>query len=199
MAEQSFENLEGGSSHVSSSSFFPDVEVNPNQRLSLVLLNEFNYLPWERAVTLALGGRSKLCYVNGAIPMPEISSSSYEAWLCKDQLVMSWLLNSMERKIAEIFSYAESSMHLWKNLKEMYGNQNNSARVFQLKRDISSLQQKGQPFVQHLGKLTTMWNEMNVYHPYTIDAAVLRGLRKTNFFSFWQASVLSSKIFEVTF
>ncbi|KAM1360407.1 hypothetical protein ACFX2F_047268 [Malus domestica] len=41
-----------------------DVEVNPNQHLSFVLLNEFNYLPWARAISLALGGRSKLGYVN---------------------------------------------------------------------------------------------------------------------------------------
>ena len=118
----------------------PNVEINPNQRLSSILLNEFNYLPWSRAVSLALGGRSKLGYINGVIKAPAITSLTYESWLCKDQLVMSWLLNSMERRIAEIFSYSESSMHLWKQVKEMYGNQNNSARVFQLKKDISSLQ-----------------------------------------------------------
>ena len=28
---------------------------NTSQRLSSVLLNEFNYLPWSRAVTIALG------------------------------------------------------------------------------------------------------------------------------------------------
>ncbi|KAM2667020.1 hypothetical protein EV2_018767 [Malus domestica] len=69
--------------------------------------------------------------------------------------------------------YAESSLTLWKDLKEMYGNQNNVARVFQLKNDIATLQQEGNSFVQHLGKLTTMWNELNVYRPHTIDAAVL--------------------------
>ena len=173
MAEESLVNLEGDSFHATPPSPHSDIDINPNQRLSSVLLNEFNYLPWERAVSLALGGRSKLGYVNGAIPMPETTSPEYDAWLCKDQLVMSWLLNSMDRKIAEIFSYAESSMTLWKNLKEMYGNQNNAARVFQLKKDIAGLQQEGKPFVQHLGKLTTMWNELNVYRPHTIDSAVL--------------------------
>ncbi|XP_062006532.1 uncharacterized protein LOC133723659 [Rosa rugosa] len=94
-------------------------------------------------------------------------------WLCKDQLVMSWLLNSMEPKITEIFSYSESSMHLWKHVKEMYGNQNNSARVFQLKKDIASLQQEEKSFVQYLASLTSMWNELDVYRPHTTDANVL--------------------------
>ena len=51
------------SSSVLSSGNMSEVDVNPNQRLSSVLLNEFNYLPWSRAVSLALGGRSKLGFI----------------------------------------------------------------------------------------------------------------------------------------
>ncbi|KAM1374901.1 hypothetical protein ACFX2I_025402 [Malus domestica] len=152
----------------------PEVDVNPNQRLSSVLLNEFNYLPWSRAVSLALGGRSKLGFINGSIEVPDASSPAYESWLSKDQLVMSWLLNSMERKLAEIFSYFESSLQLWETVKEMYGSQNNAARVFQLKKDISNLQQEGKPFVQLLGSMKNMWNELEIYHPHTTNAALLR-------------------------
>ena len=122
---------------------------------------------------MALGGRAKLGFINGVIKAHEISSPNYEAWLCKDQLVMSWLLNSMERKIAEIFSYSNSSQHLWNQVKEMYGNQNNLARVFQLKRDVAALQQENKSFVQHLGNLTTMWNELDIYRPHTTYATVL--------------------------
>jgi len=75
-------------------------EPNPNQRLGSVLLNEFNFLPWSRAVSIALRGRSKLGYVNSHIRPLDSSSQAYDAWQCKDQLVMSWLLNSMENHIA---------------------------------------------------------------------------------------------------
>ncbi|KAM1309323.1 hypothetical protein PS2_006060 [Malus domestica] len=125
----------------SSSISASEMDINPNQRLSSVLLNEFNYLPWARAASLALGGRSKLGFINGSQPAPDASSPEFGGWLCKDQLVMSWLLNSMERKVAEIFSYSESSLTLWTTVKEMYGNQNNAARIFQLKKDISNIQQ----------------------------------------------------------
>ncbi|KAB2631806.1 hypothetical protein D8674_038710 [Pyrus ussuriensis x Pyrus communis] len=56
----------------------------------------------------------------------------------------------------------------------MYGSQNNAARVFQLKRDISNLQQEGKPFVQLLRSMKSMWNELETYRPHTIDAAVIR-------------------------
>ncbi|XP_068336409.1 uncharacterized protein [Pyrus communis] len=151
-----------------------EVDVNPNQRLSSVVLNEFNYLPWSRAVSLALGGRSKLGFINGSFKIHDASSPNSESWLSKDQLVMSWLLNSMDRKLAEIFSYSESSYQLWEAVKEMYGSQNNAARVFQLKKDISDLQQDGKPFVQVLGSMKSMWNELEIYRPHTTDAALLR-------------------------
>ncbi|XP_068309740.1 uncharacterized protein [Pyrus communis] len=137
MAEENPPSPDTVSCSVSPTSNFTKVEVNPNQRFNSVLLNEFNYLQWSRAVSLALGGRSKLGYVNGTIQAPEISSPLYETWLCKDQLVMSWILNSMERKLAEIFSYSKSFFHLWKNVCEMYGNQNNAAQNFQLKRELA--------------------------------------------------------------
>ncbi|KAB2611860.1 hypothetical protein D8674_019892 [Pyrus ussuriensis x Pyrus communis] len=133
------EHSEEESIIASPSTHISEMDINPNQRISSVLLNEFNYLPWARAVSLALGGRSKLGFIDGSFPAPGVTSPEYGRWLCKDQLVMSWLLNSMERKIAEIFSYSESSLTLWTTVKEMYGNQNNSARIFQLKKDISSV------------------------------------------------------------
>ncbi|KAM1079901.1 hypothetical protein ACFX2B_014413 [Malus domestica] len=112
MAEENSVNQEAESSLASSATNFSEVDINPNQRLSSVLLNEFHYLPWSRVVTLALGGRAKLGFINRVIQAPEISAQNYEAWLFKDQLVMSWLLNSKERKIVEIFSYSNSSQHL---------------------------------------------------------------------------------------
>jgi len=64
--------------------------------LNSVLLNEFNYLFWSRVVTIALGGRSKLGFINGSISSPGVDAPVYKIWLSKDQLVMSWIFNSME-------------------------------------------------------------------------------------------------------
>jgi hypothetical protein len=128
--EDSFKS-DGVTSTNISSSILED-EPNPNQNLGSILLNEFNYLLWLRAMTIALDRRSKLGYVNGYIKPLNPSSQAYQAWQCKDQLVMSWLLSSMENHIAEIFSYSESSLGLWEAVKEMYGNRNNTVVFFKL-------------------------------------------------------------------
>ena len=156
------------------SGFVADGESNTSQRLCSVLLNEFNYLPWSRAVTIALGGRSKLGFINGKEKAPVFDSPEYEIWLSKDQLVMSWILNSMERNIAEIFSYFESSLDLWEALRDMYGNQNNSARIFQIQQEVNALRQDGRPFVSLLGNFKSLWSELEVYRPHTVDPVVLK-------------------------
>ncbi|KAM1774743.1 hypothetical protein ACFX12_044079 [Malus domestica] len=173
MAEDQTLSREATSSSNTLSSSVIHGEINPNLCLCSVLLNEFNYLPWSRAISLALGGRSKLGYANGRIKALEPSSTSYGAWHANDQLVMSWILNSMEPKLSELFSYSESSHILWESIKEMYGSQNNAARIFQLKKDLTGLRQGDQSFVQHLGSMKSMWNELDMYRSDITDSTAL--------------------------
>ena len=78
MTEESSVNLKGENSQVSPS-FVPDTEINTNQRLCSVLLNEFNYLPWSKVVSLALGGKGKLRFINGGVEAPDPSTLAHEA------------------------------------------------------------------------------------------------------------------------
>nr|TKS09229.1 hypothetical protein D5086_0000095240 [Populus alba] len=80
----------------------------------------------------------------------------------------------MERNLAKIFSFSKSSLDLWDAIHDMYGNQNNAARIFQIHREVASLHQEGKPFVQLLGSLKGLWNELEIYHPHTTDATILR-------------------------
>ncbi|KAI4353408.1 hypothetical protein L6164_002361 [Bauhinia variegata] len=68
-------------------------------------------------------------------------------------------------------------------VRDMYGQQHNFARIFKLQRDIVNLQQSRKPFVQLLGSLKKMWNELEVYRPHTVDAAILhKGVEEDKIF-----------------
>jgi gag-polypeptide of LTR copia-type len=41
------------------------------EKITHILLNDINYLPWVHTVTIGLGGRSKLEYVTGELPKSE--------------------------------------------------------------------------------------------------------------------------------
>ncbi|RVW14453.1 Retrovirus-related Pol polyprotein from transposon RE2 [Vitis vinifera] len=56
----------------------------------------------------------------------------------------------------------------------MYGNQNNSARIFQIQQEVNALRQDRRPFVSLLGNFKSLWSELEVYRPHTVDPVVLK-------------------------
>lgn len=87
-------------------------EVN-SQHLTSILLNGRNFLPWSRAVTIALGGRLRLGQIIGQTKAPDESHPNFEEWQGSDHGVMTWIFNSMEPKIYEIFAYSDLAKTLW--------------------------------------------------------------------------------------
>lgn len=85
-------------------------DCDPSLKLSSILLNEQNYVLWSQAVTLSLGSKKKLGFINGKSVWPQTafasktpdttnvgpSDTAYDDWLSSDQLVRWLLLNSME-------------------------------------------------------------------------------------------------------
>ncbi|KAI9169963.1 hypothetical protein LWI28_020223 [Acer negundo] len=149
-------------------------DSNPSLKLSSILLNGYNYVTWSRAMMLSLGGKKKLKFINGNSTCPaDVADSEYEDWMASDQLVRSWLLNSMEPHVAEIFTFSDSTKALWDLLTEFYGSQDNAARIFELKREIAAVEQEDKTYSEHLGFLKKMWDELNIYHPYTTDEKII--------------------------
>ncbi|GLJ14126.1 hypothetical protein SUGI_0226660 [Cryptomeria japonica] len=76
----------------------------------------------------------------------------------------------METHIAEIFTFSNSTKELWDSIAELYGNQNNASRIFELTLEIAAAQQGEKTFSERLGNLKKLWDELNLYHPHTTDA-----------------------------
>ncbi|KAG5531543.1 hypothetical protein RHGRI_026223 [Rhododendron griersonianum] len=149
-------------------------EINLSPRLSSVLLNGLNYVPWSRVVALALGGKSLFGHVDGTKAAPKTDNEKYGEWKSENQYTMSLLLNSMEPKIAEIFTFAESAKELWESVRDLYGHQNNAARIYQLQQNINNCKQGDRSFVEYLGELKSMWDELGLYRPPTTNLATLQ-------------------------
>lgn len=111
-------------------------DANPNLRLTATLLNENNYLSWARSVSLTLSGRGKIGYINGKIKKPEppkegeVDPQVLEQWQMNNDIVCSWLLNSMEPSISGIFLLCDTAKDMWDSVKEMFGHQQNFAHIF---------------------------------------------------------------------
>lgn len=165
-----------------------DSDCNPSLKLSFVLLNANNYVLWSRVVNLSLGSKKKLDFINGKIVPPAPASTSkapatdsavppvtdpdsaYDNSLSNDQLVRSWLLNSMEPHIAGIFTFSDSTKELWDSVTVMYGSRNNIARAFQIENEIATALQGERKFCDLIGHMKRLWDELHLYRPHTTHA-----------------------------
>uniref|UniRef100_A0A803LWM9 Retrotransposon Copia-like N-terminal domain-containing protein n=1 Tax=Chenopodium quinoa TaxID=63459 RepID=A0A803LWM9_CHEQI len=97
---------------------------NPSMQLGNQILTGSNYINWCRIVRMALIARNKICFVDGTLIPPDSASDDHKKWLRNDYMVMSWILNSMEKTIAESFLFVNSSNELWCEIKERFGHTN---------------------------------------------------------------------------
>ncbi|KAF3773569.1 hypothetical protein EJ110_NYTH55035 [Nymphaea thermarum] len=102
-------------------------------------LNGANYLSWVKAARLFLSGKSKAGYINGKIKVPVTTDPNYDEWKSENDMVMVWLLNSMEPSIANLFTYQDTAHRIWEALNELYSEQINLARVYQIQCEIVNL------------------------------------------------------------
>ncbi|KAL0429123.1 UNVERIFIED_CONTAM: hypothetical protein Sradi_0538300 [Sesamum radiatum] len=97
---------------------------HPGMSLVSVPLDGSNYLSWSQSVRLALGAKQKLGFIDGTCDKPTENKAELEQWQRVDCMVVSWLLNSISKDIAEAFLYTTSAQDLWKELATRFGESN---------------------------------------------------------------------------
>jgi hypothetical protein len=78
---------------------------------------------------VALSAKNKLCFIDGSLPKPSVFESYYHAWTRCNNLVVSWILNSVSKEIYSIVIYITSAHDVWQDLMDRY-TQKNGPRVF---------------------------------------------------------------------
>ncbi|XP_010496984.1 PREDICTED: uncharacterized protein LOC104774015 [Camelina sativa] len=153
-----------------------------------VVLKGANYLLWKRTTKTALSGRGLWIHVetdqlpkkankgDGKEETEEDKEAELEKeakWFQEDQTVLAILQNSLDAPILEAYSYCETAKELWDTLANVYGNITNLTRVFEVKKAINCLHQEDLEFTKHFGKFRSLWAELEMLRPSTIDPAIL--------------------------
>lgn len=113
-------------------------------------------------------------YIDGSIKSPLKTDLNYTNWKMNDRLILSWLLNSMQPEIANLFILSDSSWHLWNSVNEIYGQQQNYSHVFKLKQEIAQIKQGGKTIIEVLGAIKSKYDELNIYMPLTTDLKTIQ-------------------------
>ncbi|XP_019232969.1 PREDICTED: uncharacterized protein LOC109213609 [Nicotiana attenuata] len=113
---------------------------NPGALLVSVLFDGIGYRSWRCSVLRGLPVKNKLGFMSGECKQPNPQSPTYRQWERCDNMVTSWILNSLSKEIADSVEYASDVVELWKELEDRY-EQTNGARLYQIQKEINNLSQ----------------------------------------------------------
>ncbi|XP_043701367.1 uncharacterized protein LOC122651869 [Telopea speciosissima] len=115
-------------------------------------------------MVMAFTAKNKMGFVDGSIPQLLPTNDQHEAWLRVNNMVLSWLLNSIHRDLAPSVLYVDSIAAIWKDLHDRFSS-SNSPCVFVLERTIATLQQNSDSVAKYFNALKSCWDELATYHP----------------------------------
>ncbi|XP_073152734.1 uncharacterized protein [Henckelia pumila] len=151
----------------SSSPYFLQNGDHPGLKLVSHLLVVSNYNTWSRAMIVALTAKNKLGFIDFSIQCPRSDDLLYGSWIRCNSMVISWLLNSITREIADSLMYMTTASEIWTDLRDRF-HQSNASRVYQIKRYLSELQQGSMDVTSYYTRLRTLWDELRDYQPNSV-------------------------------
>ena len=89
-------------------------------------------MSWSRSFQLVIRGKGKFGYLDGSLPRPDINDPSFLAWDNNNSMVMSWLINSMDNSIAEIYLLYSSFQAIWDVVTLAYSDLDDSSQMSHL-------------------------------------------------------------------
>ena len=111
--------------------YFLHPSDNPGLILISKTLNGDNYSGWKRAMTLALNSKNKLGFIDGSIKAPTKTADleGYSKWSRCNDMVHSWILNTLDPEILDSVIYYPTAHEVWEDLPERF-SQKNAPRIF---------------------------------------------------------------------
>ncbi|PNX77325.1 hypothetical protein L195_g033289, partial [Trifolium pratense] len=65
--------------------------------------------------------KNKLRFMDGSCPKPDQFDPTYEPWICLNNLVLFWLMNSIIPTISQSLMYTDNASQAWDDLKARSG------------------------------------------------------------------------------
>ncbi|XP_076938462.1 uncharacterized protein LOC143606649 [Bidens hawaiensis] len=136
--------------------------LRPSDHPGMVLVSKsfdaYGFGAWRRAMSIALAAKNKLTFVNGSTVRPT-DLSQIALWNRCNDMVISWILNTLSQEISAIVLYVAYAHQLWLELNDHY-EQGNGAKFYQLQKSLSDVFQGNCDVATYFTKLKTLWNEL---------------------------------------
>ncbi|KAF3772138.1 hypothetical protein EJ110_NYTH58653 [Nymphaea thermarum] len=96
---------------------------------------------------------------------PVEKSGKYASWKGDNNIVMSWIMNSVQPQIASTIAYYTSAKQMWDFLKQTYSNDKNVSKILQVEEELLNLQQGDQSLAQYFASLKSIYERLKALRP----------------------------------
>ncbi|XP_004505909.1 uncharacterized protein [Cicer arietinum] len=144
--------------------YFMHPSDNPGLALVSPPLNNTNFHTWSRAMLVALHSKNKSEFVLGTLNRPPDSDRLSIAWDRCNTMVMSWITNSLDSRIAQSIMWMESATDIWKEFKYRY-HQGDVFCISNLLEEIYVPHQGDSTITNYFTTLKKFWKELDNFCP----------------------------------
>lgn len=102
-------------------------------------LNGHNYLQWSQSVMMFVCDKGKDDHLTRSIMIPKPQDPSNKSWKANNNMVISWLINSMVNNIAENFLILSTASKIWNASRDSYSNSDNISKLFSVENVLADL------------------------------------------------------------
>ena len=135
-------------------------DTQGNTIIQQVLTGTENYTVWSKAMKISLKGKQKLGFVEGTCRKEDQEDYLQDQWERCNAVVLSWILNSLSKDLANGMVYFQDSYLLWEELRERFDKISGS-RLFSLHREITLLSQGSLSVAAYYTRLKDLWEEQS--------------------------------------
>lgn len=126
-----------------------------------------NFNSWRRSMLMALGARNKAVFVTGAFIKLDENHPDYGSWSRCNNMVSTWIVNSVDKSIAKSIMYLETAQLMWEDLQDQF-KQSDGPRTAEIHQQIYAEVQGSQTVSAYYTRLKQLWEELKNHEaPYT--------------------------------
>lgn len=123
-----------------------------------------NFGPWKRSITIALSAKNKLGIVDGTFPKPDRNSPLKAQYDRVNDMVISWILNTVSDEISVGMDFVNSAQDMWIELHDQFASIDGH-RVYQVLKDLHTLEQGDKSVEIYYHKMKNLWDEYSALEP----------------------------------
>jgi len=120
-------------------------------------------LQWAKLEMMFISGKGKDDYLMGVAVSPKPNDPKYKIWKAENNMVMSWLVNTMDTDIRQNFLFYDTAHEIWMAAQETCSNNKNTTELFEINGALHDLRQGELNITQYYNCLTRYWRQLDMF------------------------------------